>query len=411
MQGFKRVKLACYSANVSMSIVGNLSPLLFITFHSMYGISYTLLGLLVLINFVTQLIIDLIFSFFSYKFNIPLAVKLTPALTLIGLTFFAAAPLIFPNNIYLGLALGTMIFSASSGFSEVLISPVIAAIPSENPEREMSKLHSIYAWGVVGVIIIGTLFLLCFGRESWQYLVLLFTIVPLLSVFLFAGAKLPHLDTPEKISGVVSMLKRKELWICVLCIFLGGACECTMAQWSSGYIETALGIPKVWGDIFGVALFGLMLGLGRTLYAKYGKNIERVLFFSAIGATLCYFTASISSVAIIGLIACALTGLCTAMMWPGSLIVAEKRFPTAGVFIFAMMAAGGDLGASVGPQMIGIVTDKIASSGLGLDLSLKLGISPEQVGMKCGMLIAMLFALSAVFAYLYVMKKWKNNEK
>ena len=61
MQGFKRVKLACYSANVSMSIVGNLSPLLFITFHSMYGISYTLLGLLVLINFVTQLIIDLIF--------------------------------------------------------------------------------------------------------------------------------------------------------------------------------------------------------------------------------------------------------------------------------------------------------------------------------------------------------------
>ena len=411
MQGFKRVKLACYSANVSMSIVGNLSPLLFITFHSMYGISYTLLGLLVLINFVTQLIIDLIFSFFSYKFNIPLAVKLTPVLTLIGLTFFAAAPLIFPNNIYLGLALGTMIFSASSGFSEVLISPVIAAIPSENPEREMSKLHSIYAWGVVGVIIIGTLFLLCFGRESWQYLVLLFTLVPLLSVFLFAGAKLPHLETPEKISGVVSMLKRKELWICVLCIFLGGACECTMAQWSSGYIETALGIPKVWGDIFGVALFGLMLGLGRTLYAKYGKNIERVLFFSAIGATLCYLTASISSVAIIGLIACALTGLCTAMMWPGSLIIAEKRFPTAGVFIFAMMAAGGDLGASVGPQMIGIVTDKIALSSLGLDLSLKLGITPEQVGMKCGMLIAMLFALSAVFAYLYVMKKWKNNEK
>ena len=408
MQGFKRVKLACYSANVSMSIVGNLSPLLFITFHSMYGISYTLLGLLVLINFVTQLIIDLIFSFFSYKFNIPLAVKLTPALTLIGLTFFAAAPLIFPNNIYLGLALGTMIFSASSGFSEVLISPVIAAIPSENPEREMSKLHSIYAWGVVGVIIIGTLFLLCFGRESWQYLVLLFTIVPLLSVFLFAGAKLPHLDTPEKISGVVSMLKRKELWICVLCIFLGGACECTMAQWSSGYIETALGIPKVWGDIFGVALFGLMLGLGRTLYAKYGKNIERVLFFSAIGATLCYFTASISSVAIIGLIACALTGLCTAMMWPGSLIVAEKRFPTAGVFIFAMMAAGGDLGASVGPQLVGIITDAVIASPKAAELAASLSLAPEQLGMKLGMLCGMLFPLVGILVYARI---WHGEKK
>ena len=293
MQNIKRVKMACYSANISMSIVGNLSPVLFLTFRSLYGISYTLLGLLVLINFVTQLLIDLMFSFFSHKFNIPLAVKMTPALTLTGLIFFALSPIIFPESVYIGLVIGTVIFSASGGFAEVLISPVIAAIPSENPEREMSKLHSIYAWGVVGIIIVGTLFLLGFGGENWQYLVLLASIVPLISIILFAGAKLPRLETPERISGAVTMLKRRDLWICVLCIFLGGAAECTMAQWSSGYIEMALGIPKVWGDIFGVALFGLMLGLGRTLYAKYGKNIERILFLGAIGATLCYLNASV----------------------------------------------------------------------------------------------------------------------
>ena len=411
MKSFKRVRLACYSANISMSIVGNLSPLLFLTFHSMYGISYTLLGLLVLINFVTQLIIDLIFSFFSHRFNIPMAVKMTPVLTFIGLILFAMSPFIFPSNIYLGLVIGTVIFSASGGFAEVLISPVIAAIPSENPEREMSKLHSIYAWGVVGVIVIGTLFLLCFGSKNWQYLALGLTVVPLFSTILFAGAKLPQLETPKKVSGALSMLKRKDLWICVLCIFLGGASECTMAQWSSSYIEMALGIPKVWGDIFGVALFGLMLGLGRTLYAKYGKNIERVLFFGAIGATLCYLTAAISGIAIIGLCACALTGFCTAMMWPGSLIVAEKRFPTAGVFIFAMMAAGGDLGASVSPQLVGIVTDKIAASEFGINLATKLSLTSEQVGMKSGMLVAMMFALTAVFVYLFVMKKWKYPDK
>ncbi|MBQ9743772.1 MAG: MFS transporter [Clostridia bacterium] len=411
MKGFKRVKLACYSANISMSIVGNLSPILFLTFRSLYGISYTLLGLLVLINFVTQLIIDLIFSFFSHKFNIQLAVKMTPVLTLSGLIIFALSPFLFPSNVYIGLVIGTVIFSASGGFAEVLISPVIAAIPSENPEREMSKLHSIYAWGVVGVIIIGTLFLLGLGGENWQYLAFLFAIVPFLSIILFAGAKLPELETPKKVSGALSMLKRRDLWICVLCIFLGGAAECTMAQWSSGYIEMALGIPKVWGDIFGVALFGLMLGLGRTLYSKYGKNIERVLFLGAIGATLCYLTASISGVAVLGLIACAFTGFCVSMMWPGSLIVAEKRFPSAGVFIFAMMAAGGDLGASVGPQLIGIVTDAISVSTAGIDIAARLSLSPEQVGMKAGMLIGMLFCLAAVFVYLYVMKKWKNSEK
>lgn len=407
MQGFKRVKLACYSANISMSVVGNLSPLLFLTLRTLYGISYTLLGLLVLINFVTQLTVDLIFSFFSHKFNIPLAVKMTPVLTLTGLIFFALSPIIFPESVYIGLVIGTVIFSASGGFAEVLISPVIAAIPSESPEREMSKLHSIYAWGVVGIIIAGTLFLLGFGGENWQYLVLLAGIVPLISIILFAGAKLPHLETPERVSGAVTMLKRKDLWICVLCIFLGGAAECTMAQWSSGYIEMALGIPKVWGDIFGVALFGLMLGLGRTLYAKYGKNIERILFLGAIGATLCYLTASVSGIAILGLIACALTGFCTSMMWPGSLIVAEKRFPSAGVFIFAMMAAGGDLGASVSPQLVGIVTDAVSQSSVGMELAYHLSLTPEQVGMKCGILVGMLFCLAAVFVYLYVMKKWK----
>ena len=74
----KRVKYACYSVNISMAVVGNLPPVLFLTFQSMYGISYSLLGLLVLVNFVTQLFVDLIFSFFSRKFNIPLTVKLTP---------------------------------------------------------------------------------------------------------------------------------------------------------------------------------------------------------------------------------------------------------------------------------------------------------------------------------------------
>ena len=44
----QRVRYACYTTNLCMSIVGNLSPILFLTFHSLYGISYSLLGLLIL---------------------------------------------------------------------------------------------------------------------------------------------------------------------------------------------------------------------------------------------------------------------------------------------------------------------------------------------------------------------------
>ena len=179
----KVLKLGCYATNISMSVVGNLSPLLFITFRSLYGISYSLLGLLVLVNFFTQLTVDLIFSFFSHRFNISKTVKLTPFLTVIGLLVYALWPFFFPNSVYIGLVIGTLIFSASSGLSEVLISPVIAALPSDDPEHEMSKLHSTYAWGVVFVIVVSTLFLLAFGNEHWQYLSLLFIIIPL-SAFL-----------------------------------------------------------------------------------------------------------------------------------------------------------------------------------------------------------------------------------
>ena len=405
----RHLKYACYSTNVTMSVVGNLSPLLFLTFRSLYGISYSKLGLLVLINFVTQLGIDLVFSFFSHRFNISKTVKAIPVIAVAGFGMYALLPVLFPRYAYLGLALGTVIFSAASGLAEVLISPVIAALPADDPDREMSKLHSVYAWGVVGVVIFSTLFLLLAGHESWPWLTLILMSVPALSAILFAGSEIPHMDTPGKATGALKLLKNKGLWLCVLAIFLGGSAECTMAQWCSGYIEQALGIPKVWGDLFGVALFSVMLGTGRTLYAKIGKNIGKVLTFGAVGATVCYFVAAVTGVPAVGLIACAFTGFCTSMLWPGNLVVASSRFPQGGVFIYAMMAAGGDLGASIGPQLVGVITDGVLAAPAAVEIAAKLQMTTEQLGMTAGMLCGMLFPLVAIFVYRHIWKGQKNK--
>jgi len=406
----KRVKLACYSVNISMAVVSNLPPVLFLTFQSMYDISYSFLGLLVLLNFVTQLTVDLIFSFFSHKFNIKKTVKFTPVLTVLGLAIYALFPFIFPGNVCGGLVIGTIVFSASAGLAEVLISPVIAALPAKDPDREMSKLHSIYAWGVVGVILISTAYLLLFGKQNWQWLILAMTAIPLTSICLFFGADIPKMETPDRVSGALKFLKNKTLWLCVTAIFLGGAAECTMAQWASGYLEQALQIEKVWGDLFGVALFALALGLGRTMYANKGKHIERVLFLGAVGATICYLLTAITPYPLLGLFACAFTGFCVSMLWPGSLIVATDYFPSGGVFIFAMMASGGDLGASVGPQLIGVITDAALQNEFLLSCANQAGLMPEQLGMKLGMLVGMLFPLFAVFVYLYILKKAKKQK-
>jgi len=404
----KRLKYACYSTNITMSVVGNLSPILFLTFRSLYGISYSLLGLLVLINFCTQLTVDLIFSFFSHKFNISKTVKTIPVIATFGFLVYALWPFFAPKSVYAGLVIGTVIFSAASGLNEMLISPVFATIPSKDPDREMSKLHSAYAWGVVFVIAVSTVFLFLLGNKYWQWLALGFTLIPITSAFLFFGSSVPKMDTPEKTSGALKLLKNKGIWLCIFAIFLGGAAECTMAQWSSGYLEKALGVPKIRGDLFGVALFSLMLGLGRSLYAKFGKNIERVLTLGAVGATLCYLAVAVSDAPWLGLIACALTGFCVSMLWPGNLVVAADKFPQSGVFIYAMMAAGGDLGASVAPQLVGIIIDSTMGSSALSALAANLSLSPEQLGMKLGMLCGMIFPLVGIIAYSYM---WRHRKK
>ncbi|MBQ3074648.1 MAG: MFS transporter [Clostridia bacterium] len=406
---YRRLRYACYSINVTMSATSCLSPVLFLTFRSLYGISFSLLGFLVLVNFFTQLLVDLALSFFSHRMDLAKTVKRIPLLALVGFGVYALLPMLFPDFAFLGLRVGTVIFSFSAGLAEVLISPVIAAIPAPDPDREMSKLHSVYAWGCVAVVIIGAAYLVLFGGENWYFLPLIFALIPALSAALFWGTEIPEMEKPGRVMGAVKLLCDRKVLLSVFCIFLGGASECTMAQWCSGYLEQAMGIPKLWGDLFGTALFSVALGMGRSLYAKYGRQIHKILLACFGSTALCYLTAAISPVPLIGLVACALTGFCASMLWPGNLVVAADRNPSAGVFIYAIMAAGGDLGASVGPQLMGIVADVTAQSGRAAELCQSVSISPESLGMKAGMLVGMLFPVIGLILTLFL-KKGERDE-
>ncbi len=404
-KNYKRTKYACCFSYPAMASAFCLPSLLFVTFHEMYGISYTLLGTLVLINFCTQLTIDLIFSFFSKYFNIAKTVCIMPLLTFLGLVIYATVPLLFPGYAYIGLVVGTVIFSVSAGLSEVLISPIVAAIPAENPEKEMSMLHSVYAYGVVMVVVISTLFFRLFGTDKWMYLTLFLALFPLLSSLFFALSPIPDINFSESNGKGRCNKKSKGFLLCLACIFLGGASEATMTNWISSYIENATQIPKAWGDILGMALFAILLGLGRSLYAKYGKNIAKILLLSMIGATVCYLIAGLSPSTVLSLFACVLTGLCTAMLWPGTLLLMEKKYPAPGVAAYALMAAGGDFGASVAPQTLGVVVDHVSASEWAVRLGDIRGMSVEQIGMKIGMLTAALFPLVGIWVLIRLQKE------
>lgn len=399
-QNFKRTKYACYFAYLAMSSIFSLPPILFVTFREMYGISYTLLGTLVLINFCTQLSVDLLFTFFSQYFNPKKVVRVMPLLTSAGLLIYALVPTFFPQYAYAGLVVGTVIFSIAAGLCEVFLSPTVAALPSDNPQRDMSMLHSLYAWGVLMVVVVSTIFLNLFGRENWMYLTLFWAFLPVLSCVMFCLSPMPEMNLSH--GGQTAEKGKKRtfgLALCVLCIFLGSCAENAMTNWISAYMEKTLQIPKAFGDILGLAVFAFLLGTVRTLYAKYGKNISKVLLWSMAGAVVCYLVAALSPFPVVSLIACVLTGVCTSMLWPGTLIFMEEEFPNAGVTAYALMAAGGDFGGSVAPQMLGAVVDAVSVS------------STEQMGMKVGMLAAAIFPILGVLLVLYMRKYFKKTSR
>lgn len=359
---FKRTKFACYAAYFTMSSVFCLPPLLFVTFHELYNVSWTLLGTLVLTNFCTQFAIDLIFTLFSKKFNIPKVVKVMPLITSLGLFIYAIFPMLFPSAAYAGLLTGTIIFSVSAGLSEVLLSPMIAAIPSENPQRDMSTLHSLYAFGVFAVVVVGTLFIKIIGAKYWMYLTIFFAALPIIASVLFIISPMPNMGESEStVSHSGTKTRAVGIVLCVACIFFGSCAENVMSNWISSYMEAELHIDKAVGDILGMAMFAILLGITRISYAKWGRNISKMLLAGMIGASVCYLVAGLSPYTLPAFVACVLTGAFTAMLWPGTLIMMEEKISGVGVAAYALMAAGGDLGASVAPQLMGVIAD---NSGL-----------------------------------------------
>lgn len=407
----KRTKLICYFTFLAMASVYSLPPILFATFKEMYNISYTLLGTLVLINFCTQLVVDLIFSFFSKHFNPHLTLRIMPFITSTGLCIYALIPMFFPEYAYIGLITGTFIFSVAAGLNEVLVSPTVAALPSDNSESDLSVLHSLYGYGVVTVVIISTVFLKFIGNSYWMYLTFFWAILPVIASILLISAKLPDMN----IGASKTVLKKskhrtKSIILCMLCIFLGACAENTMSTWISVYTENALQISKMLGDILGMALFAILLALTRTAYAKYGKNIHKVLTLSMFGAIICYIFVGLSINPVISLVACVLTGICTSMLWPGTLILMEEKIPSVGIAAYALMAAGGDIGASFAPQTLGVIVDNISVTQWAAELGNTLSVTPEQIGFKVGMFLAALFPILGLILLLYMKKHFKTEE-
>jgi fucose permease len=150
----------------------------------------------------------------------------------------------------------------------------------------------------------------------------------------------------------------------------GGASEIAMAEWASIFVQNALGVSKIIGDISGPCAFALFMGTGRILYAKFSKKLSFIksLIVLSVLCFICYLTVAICHIPVIALIGCALCGFTVSISWPGVYSEGARSFKNGGAVMFSALALCGDTGCTLGPWIVGAVADR-ASLNLGIALA------------------------------------------
>lgn len=266
-----------------------------------------------------------------------------------------------------------IIYAIGSGLIEVLCSPIVEACPFENKEATMSLLHSFYCWGSVGTILISTLFFMVFGMDNWKWLAVLWALIPAVNIYNFATCPIEHLVEEGGGMGIKKLFQKPIFWIAVCLMICSGASELAMAQWASAYAEAALGLSKAAGDLAGPCMFAVTMGISRIIFGKYGDKIDLMKFMTGSGilCVICYLLTSMSSSPFTGLVGCIICGFSVGIMWPGTISISSQKFPMGGTAMFALLAMAGDLGGSIGPAIVGRVTQNTGNNiraGMGIGL-------------------------------------------
>jgi len=356
---YKSTLYACYLGYITQALIINLPPLLFVVFQEKFGLSYTMLGSLVLIGFVTQLIVDALAIKFVDKVGQRISIVAAHGFAAVGMVALAFLPRVLPSH-NIGLIISCLLFSIGGGLIEVLVSPIVDSLPSDAKASSMSLLHSFYSWGQVLVIIISTVALRFTGRDLWFLLPLVWSLLPLFNLFNFTRVPLMPPIEESKRTPLKTLFGSRIFLLALLLMVCAGASEQAMAQWASLFVEKGLGISKTLGDLLGPCMFAVMMGIGRTWYGVRGQkiNMQNALLVCSGLCIASFVITAFAPVSAISLLGCALCGLSVSLMWPGMLSVTAAVYPSGGVAMFAILALGGDLGCSIGPQFTGIVADK-----------------------------------------------------
>ena len=385
---FRLTKTACYIGYVVQAIINNFLPILFIALQSVYGLGYEKLARLIVVNFVTQMITDLLTPRIVGVIGYKRAAVICQGAAAVGLVMLGVLPKLMSNT-YLAIMLSIVVYAFGSGLIEVIISPIIETLSTENKSGNMAFLHSFYCWGQAFTIIVTTLLVLVFGYKDWQFIPLIWAVVPFVNMFVFLKSPIIEPQKNHKSFPFLKLFKMRKFRLYMIMMLCAGAAEIAMAEWASMFVQQALGVSKVIGDLAGPCAFAIFMATGRVWYSLVSEKIDfkkTLVVLSALCA-VCYLVVAICDVAFVSMIFCALCGFTVSISWPGILSLGAKDFAEGSSVMFSVFAMCGDTGCCLGPWVIGIVADSY--------------------GLNVGFAVATVFPLLMIMTTAMSMKKIK----
>lgn len=348
---------AAFTGYIVQAIVNNFLPLLFVQMQTEFGIPLSLITLLITINFLIQLLVDLLSTPVIERIGYRGSMIVSNSCAIIGFILLTCLPGIFKNH-FIGILIPVIIYAIGGGLQEVLVSPIVEACPTKNKESTMSLLHSFYCWGHMAVVILSTVFFRFAGITNWRIIAIAWTVVPLADLILFTFVPIAEFEksSDEVSGGWKSLFSTGFFWIVMLMMLCAGASEQAVSQWASVFAEKGLGVTKQLGDILGPMLFAFCMGTSRAIYGVRGHKLDlrKFMYVSVILCIGAYAVIIVSTNPVVTLLACGLVGFSVGIFWPGTFSLASAGMK-GGTLMFALLALAGDLGCSAGPALAGVV--------------------------------------------------------
>lgn len=394
-KNYRSTVLASYLGFVIQGIVNNINPIFFVIYREQYGLSFTEVGALITVNFAVQILIDFLAAQIAGKFSYRKGMIASGVFCFCGLVGIGVTGLLSRGH-FLWLLLCVILNAIGGGLLEVLVSPLVEAVPSgQAKDKSMALLHSFYCWGCLGFIGISTLLLKLVGRSRWYLIPFLWAVLPLIDAIAFGFVPICTLPSDEKPVKRRALFHNPVFLMLFVMMFTAGAAEMGMSQWASYFAETGLHVNKTLGDLFGPCFFCLLMGSARVMFSRpqSGLSLRKFFLWSCVLCVLTYLTAALSPVPWIGLAACGICGLSVGILWPGTYSIASLKCPEGGTRMFAFLALAGDIGCTSGPKLI----------ELGASLNPKMGI-------RAGLLLGTAFPVILCVFTLMVFGRRKEKD-